>query len=108
MDSLTWSTVKFKGPFDIDDVDIISMPKFPDLYNYSSALIGDNIIVFGGMRGDGVRPYALSKDMWSVSLMKFRECRYDYALVENGSNKSNVPTGVQAPAVDNTRKISID
>lgn len=105
MDSLTWSKVKYKGPFDIDDVDIISMPKFPDLYNYSSALIGDNIIVFGGMRGDGDRPYALSKDMWSVNLMKFRENRYDFA-VENESNGSKMPTVVQASAIGNARKIT--
>ena len=85
MDSLTWSTVKYKGPFDIDDADIVAQPKFPDLYNYSSALIGDSIIVFGGMRGDGERPYALSKDMWNLGLPEYKEnMKYDF--MPNGNN----------------------
>jgi len=50
--------------------------------------------VFGGMRGDGERPYALSKDMWSVSLMKFRENKNDFGTdnLELESNGSNFPT----------------
>mmetsp|Transcript_28809 Transcript_28809/g.43495 ORF Transcript_28809/g.43495 Transcript_28809/m.43495 type:complete len:82 (+) Transcript_28809:718-963(+) len=42
VDSLEWFEVKYKSGYR-------SLENFPELYNFSSALIDDTILVFGGM-----------------------------------------------------------
>jgi hypothetical protein len=55
VDSLEWSLVKYKkGNFSLDS--------FPELFNFSSALIDDQIVVFGGMQGI----YSQSKNCYSI------------------------------------------
>lgn len=59
VDSLEWSLVKYKK-------DYCSLDSFPELFNFSSALIDDQIVVFGGMQGS----YSQSKNCYSISLPK--------------------------------------
>lgn len=54
LDSLEWSEVKFN----------IGMDRFPDLYNFSTAIMDDKLLVFGGMQGC----YSQSKDMFTIQL----------------------------------------
>lgn len=44
VDTLEWSLVKYKK-------DYFSLDSFPELFNFSSALMYDQIVVFGGMQG---------------------------------------------------------
>jgi len=55
-DSLEWFEVKYKqGNVGLG---------FPPLYNFSSALIADQIVVFGGMGGGYIR----RKNLYSINL----------------------------------------
>ena len=57
VDSLEWSEVKYmKGEHALD--------RFPDLYNFSTALMDDRIVIFGGMQGT----YCQSKNCYSIEL----------------------------------------
>lgn len=53
MDSLEWLEVKYSAS-----------SQLPDLYNYSSSLVDDQILIFGGMQGN----YSLSRKLFSIEL----------------------------------------
>ena len=55
LDSLEWSEVNFMTGDQ-------SLDRFPDLYNFSTALMDDKIVVFGGMQGT----YSQSKNLYSI------------------------------------------
>lgn len=59
VDTLEWFKVSYKSE---------GFDRFPDLYNFSSALVDDKIVVFGGMKGK----YTLSRDMFSIELEDVR------------------------------------
>lgn len=61
LDTLTWYLAKFKlGGARLD--------RFPDLYNFSSEMVGDRILIFGGMLGR----YSQSKDLYCLKLEEKR------------------------------------
>ena len=57
MSNLEWYEVKFK-----------ENKVLPDLYNYSTARMGDQIIVFGGMNND----YQKQNNLYSIDLQLMR------------------------------------
>ena len=61
VDSLEWFEVRYKQSNKM-------INSFPQLYNFSAALIDDQIVVFGGMKG----AYKQSKELYSIYLEDYR------------------------------------
>lgn len=81
VDSLEWSLVKYKK-------DYCSYDSFPELFNFSSALIDDQIVVFGGMQGI----YSQSKNCYSISLPKAKSF---YERPKTPDDQSELEIGVE-------------
>ena len=62
MDDLIWYNVNYKRQNE-------GLEGFPELFNFSSCLIDDMIVVFGGMQGI----YYQSKNLYSILLPTKRE-----------------------------------
>ena len=61
MDTLEWFEVKYK-------MEGGSLEKMPDLFNFSSNLLDDKILIFGGMMGS----YSQSKNLYCIQLEHLR------------------------------------
>lgn len=76
MDSLEWFEVKYKS----EDG---SLSKVPDLFNFSSNIIDDKIIIFGGMQGS----YSQSKNLYCIELDHLRT---NYSPPEYVNSKNQI------------------
>ena len=95
VDSLEWFEVRYKQSNKM-------INSFPQLYNFSAALIDDQIVVFGGMKG----AYMQSKELYSIYLEDFRTI-YNETAEDTGDGSYKSPSerdGYQDASLSNFTK----